>query len=160
MKYIAEYKKYVSTIGDPLEKLDDIETYMDALESSFDQIDGKHEMGLISNKEYKIQVKERGSFFKWCNEEMTSIKDQYSDLIDERSKKGWSGHKRLTFPVVWNRGSYNKIEPEIRIAPVLSATIHPDLKKTLVSMSERTGLSISQVTDEVLYAGLIEMQEL
>jgi hypothetical protein len=27
-------------------------------------------------------------------------------------------------------------------------------------MSERTGLSISQVTDEVLYAGLIEMQEL
>ena len=31
---------------------------------------------------------------------------------------------------------------------------------TLVSMSERTGLSISQVTDEVLYAGLIEMQEL
>ena len=43
---------------------------------------------------------------------------------------------------------------------VLSATIHPDIKKTLVSMSERTGLSISQVTDEVLYAGLVEMQEL
>ena len=44
--------------------------------------------------------------------------------------------------------------------PVLSATIHPDIKKTLVSMSERTGLSVSQVTDEVLYAGLVEMQEL
>jgi hypothetical protein len=44
--------------------------------------------------------------------------------------------------------------------PVLSATIHPDIKKTLVSMSEPTGLSISQVTDEVLYTGLIEMQEL
>ena len=44
--------------------------------------------------------------------------------------------------------------------PVLSATIHPDIKKTLVSMSERTGLSISQVTDEVLYTGLIEMQEI
>jgi hypothetical protein len=44
--------------------------------------------------------------------------------------------------------------------PVLRATIHPDLKCTLVAMSERTGLSISQVTDEVLYTGLIEMQEL
>ena len=44
--------------------------------------------------------------------------------------------------------------------PVLSATIHPDLKRTLVAMSERTGMSISQVTDEVLYAGLVEMQEL
>ena len=43
---------------------------------------------------------------------------------------------------------------------VLSATIHPDIKKTLVSMSERTGMSVSQVTDEVLYNGLVEMQEL
>ena len=44
--------------------------------------------------------------------------------------------------------------------PVLSATIHPDLKRTLVAMSERTGLSVSQVTDEVLYAGLVGMQEI
>ena len=44
--------------------------------------------------------------------------------------------------------------------PVLSATIHPDIKKTLVSMSKRTGMSISQVTDEVLYAGLVGMQEI
>ena len=44
--------------------------------------------------------------------------------------------------------------------PVLAATIYPDIKKTLVSMSERTGMTVSQVTDEVLYAGLIEMQEL
>ena len=44
--------------------------------------------------------------------------------------------------------------------PVLSATIHPDIKKTLVSMSERTGMSVSQVTDEVLYTGLIDMQEM
>jgi hypothetical protein len=27
-------------------------------------------------------------------------------------------------------------------------------------MSDRTGMSISQVTDEVLYTGLIEMQEM
>jgi len=44
--------------------------------------------------------------------------------------------------------------------PVLSATIHPDIKKTLVSMSERTGMSVSQVTDEVLYTGLVEMYEM
>jgi len=29
-----------------------------------------------------------------------------------------------------------------------------------VAMSERTGMSVSQVTDEVLYTGLIDMQEL
>ena len=44
--------------------------------------------------------------------------------------------------------------------PVLSATIHPDIKKTLVLISDRTGMSVSQVTDEVLYTGLVEMYEL
>ena len=44
--------------------------------------------------------------------------------------------------------------------PVLSATIHPDIKRTLLAMSERTGMTVSQVTDEVLYTGLIKMQEL
>ena len=44
--------------------------------------------------------------------------------------------------------------------PILSATVHPDIKRTLVTISERTGMSVSQVTDEVLYTGLIQMQEL
>ena len=44
--------------------------------------------------------------------------------------------------------------------PVLSATIHPDIKRSLLDISERTGMSVSQVSDEVLYIGLIQMQEL
>ena len=51
------------------------------------------------------------------------------------------------------RDSYEK-------RPVLSATIHPDIKRTLVGMSERTGMTVSQVADKVFYTGLIEMQEL
>ena len=50
------------------------------------------------------------------------------------------------------RDSYEK-------RPVLSATIHPDIKHTPIAISDRTGMSISQVTDEVLYTGLVEMQE-
>ena len=44
--------------------------------------------------------------------------------------------------------------------PILSATIHPDIKRTLEAMSEHTGMSVSQVADEALYTGLVEMQEL
>ena len=44
--------------------------------------------------------------------------------------------------------------------PVLSATIHPDINRTLVAMSKRTGMTVSQVTDEVLYKGLVQMEEL
>ena len=51
------------------------------------------------------------------------------------------------------RDSYEK-------RPVLSATIHPDIKRTLVAISKRTGMTVSQVADEVLYTGLIEMHEL
>ena len=43
---------------------------------------------------------------------------------------------------------------------VLSATIHPDIKRTLVQMSKRTGITLSQIADEVLYIGLIEMLEM
>jgi hypothetical protein len=32
--------------------------------------------------------------------------------------------------------------------------------RTLVAISELTGLCVSQVADEILYTGLIEMQEL
>ena len=35
-----------------------------------------------------------------------------------------------------------------------------DITRTLVSMSKRTGMTVSQVVDEVLYTGLIEMHEL
>ena len=41
-----------------------------------------------------------------------------------------------------------------------SLPIHPDIKRTLVSMSERTGMTVSQVADEVLYTGLVTMQEM
>ena len=51
------------------------------------------------------------------------------------------------------RDSYEK-------RPVLSATIHPDIKRTLVAMSKRTGMTVSQVTDEVLYKGVVQMEEL
>ena len=43
---------------------------------------------------------------------------------------------------------------------LLSSIDHPDIKPTIVGISERTGLTVSQVTDEVPYTGLIEMQEL
>ncbi len=36
----------------------------------------------------------------------------------------------------------------------------PYLKRALVVMSELTGMSVTQVSDEVLYTGLVEMQEL
>ena len=48
----------------------------------------------------------------------------------------------------------------MRNAPYFSTTIHPDLRHTLVAVSERTGMTVSQVTDEVLYKGLVEMYEL
>ena len=81
-------------------------------------------------------------------------------INDTKSSDTAKGGKMLEDPRlsrnnvrVPRRDSYEK-------RPVLSATIHPDIKKTLVSMSERTVMTVSQVTDEVLYKGLIGMQEM
>ena len=51
------------------------------------------------------------------------------------------------------RDSYEK-------RPVLSATIHLDIKRTLVAISKRTGMTVSQVTDEVLFTGRIKGRNL
>ena len=37
---------------------------------------------------------------------------------------------------------------------------HPDIKRTLVAISERNGMTVSQVADEVLYTRLIVKQKL
>ena len=116
MESLTDYKKFFSSIEDPLERLDEIEVLLEDLENPLTQIQGHYDMGSISSEKYETESQKIDSYFKWGNEQISSIKAQHSDLIDERSKKSWSGHNRLKFPVVWNRDSYNKIEPEIRTA--------------------------------------------
>ena len=65
----------------------------------------------------------------------------------------------ITDPRLTRETTHVPRRSEYENRPVLNATIHPDLKRTLVAISERTGLCVSQVTDEVLYTGLVEMQE-
>ena len=116
MKSLTDYKKFFSSIEDPLEQLDEIEVLLEFLENPRGEIEAHYDMGSISREEYETESQEMDSYFKWGMPQISSIKAQHSDLIVERSKKSWSGHKRLQFPVVWNRESYNKIEPEIRTA--------------------------------------------
>jgi len=116
MQSLDEYKNFVSTIKDPLERLDEIEAFLEFLENPRGEIEASYDMGSISREEYETESQEMDSYFKWGWPQISSIKAQHSDLIVERSKKAWSGHERLKFPVVWNRESYNKIEPEIRTA--------------------------------------------
>ena len=70
--------------------------------------------------------------------------------INTEEKNCYKIHDCTGTVSVPRRDSYEK-------RPVLSARIHPDIKRTLVAMSERTGMTVCQVADEVLYKGLIEM---
>ena len=116
MESLTDYKKFFSSIEDPLERLDGIEVLLEDLENPLTEIQGNYDMGRISSEEYETESQKIDSCFRWGNDEISSIKDLHSDLIEERSKNSWSGHNRLKFPVVWDRDSYNKIEPEIRTA--------------------------------------------
>ena len=116
MESLTDYKKFFSSIEDPLERLDGIEVLLEDLENPLTEIQGNYDMGRISSEEYETESQKIDSCFRWGNDEISSIKDLHSDLIEERSKNSSAGHNRLKFPVVWDRESYNKIEPEIRTA--------------------------------------------
>ena len=116
MKYLCDYKNFVSTIKDPLERLDEIEVLLEFLENPRTEIEGHYYMGSISREAYETESQELDSYFNWGMPQISALKTEHADIINKRAKKAWSGHKRLKFPVVWNRESYNKIEPEIRTA--------------------------------------------
>ena len=44
--------------------------------------------------------------------------------------------------------------------PLLSVTLHPDIVRLLRKIARRQKMGVSQVTDEVLYSGLIALGEL
>ena len=116
MQSLDEYKNFVSTIKDPLERLDEIEVLLEFLENPRTEIEGHYDMGSISREAYETESQELDSYFKWGMPQISALKTEHADIINKRAKKAWSGHERLQFPVVWNRESYNKIEPEIRTA--------------------------------------------
>ncbi len=116
MQSLDEYKNFVSTIKDPLERLDEIEVLLEFLENPRGEIEAHYDMGSISREEYETESQEMDSYFKWGMPQISALKTEHADIINKRAKKAWSGHERLKFPVVWNRESYNKIEPEIRTA--------------------------------------------
>ena len=116
MKSLTDYKKFFSSIEDPLEQLDEIEVLLEFLENPRGEIEAHYDMGSISREEYETESQEMDSYFKWGMPQISALKTEHADIINKRAKKAWSGHERLQFPVVWNRESYNKIEPEIRTA--------------------------------------------
>ena len=61
---------------------------------------------LINNRFDKFQA--------WALNEIESMKIRFSKEIENKKKKAWEGHIRLPFPVVWDRDSYNIIEPDVR----------------------------------------------
>ena len=105
-----EYKAAAKEIEDPVDRLDELNAmrsyaFLEEMESHRVRIRSKEDL-LISQR-FDL-------FLEWVDEEIQSMKAKYDDLIKEREKKAWKGHVRLPYPVVWDRDSYNKIEPEVR----------------------------------------------
>ena len=65
MKSLTDYKKFFSSIEDPLERLDGIEVLLEDLENPLTQIQGHYDMGSISSEEYETESQKIDSYFKW-----------------------------------------------------------------------------------------------
>ena len=102
---IDEYKASVEEIEDPVDRLDELiaalkhaTTYQEYFE---------FEQGTLIKKRFK-------KFKTWVEKEIKFLKSKNTLQIAERKKKAWKGHERLPYPVVWDKESYSKIEPEVR----------------------------------------------
>ena len=95
-----EYKAAAKEIEDPVDRLD--------------ELDATRGYAFLEDKEDLLISQRFDLFLEWVDEEIKSMKVEFADLIKEREKKAWKGHVRLPYPVVWDRDSYNKIEPEVR----------------------------------------------
>ena len=105
-----EYKAAVEEIEDPVDRLDELNAtrgYAFLEEMKSDRVRIRTEEQLLISQRFK-------HFLEWVDQEIKSMKIEFADLINEREKKAWKGHVRLPYPVVWDRDSYNKIEPEVR----------------------------------------------
>ena len=105
-----EYKVAVKEIEDHVDRLDELNAmrsyaFIEEMESHRVRI--RSEEDLLISQRFHL-------FLEWVDEEIQSMKVEFTDLIKEREKKAWKGHVRLPYPVVWDRDSYNKIEPEVR----------------------------------------------
>ena len=110
---LNEYRSFLKTIKEPLIRLDHVEVKklealveLEMLELNFR--DSKDE-----DKFTKLS-KDILELISWCEEEIDSLRDNYPIKIEQRKEASWVGHHRLPFPVVWDRETYNKVEPEVR----------------------------------------------
>ena len=58
MKSLTDYKKFFSSIEDPLEQLDEIEVLLEFLENPRGEIEASYDMGSISREEYETESQE------------------------------------------------------------------------------------------------------
>ena len=109
-----EYKDEIKEIPDPVERMDEINatygmTFIER-ENSDKYIGSKR----FSDSQNKLINNRFDKFQAWALNEIESMKIRFSKEIENKKKKAWEGHIRLPFPVVWDRDSYNIIEPDVR----------------------------------------------
>ncbi len=109
-----EYKDEIKEIPDPVERMDEINatygmTFIER-ENSDKYIGSKR----FSDSQNKLINNRFDKFQAWALNEIESMKIRFSREIENKKKKAWEGHIRLPFPVVWDRESYNIIEPDVR----------------------------------------------
>ena len=109
-----EYKAAVNEIQDPVERMDEINATFGIACHECDLSDNYFDVDQESEHQNKLINKRFKHFKSWALKEIELIKHEYSREIENIKKKAWKGLVRLPFPLVWDRKSYNQIEPEVR----------------------------------------------
>ena len=109
-----EYKAALKEIEDPVDRLDELTATYGKTFFERDESDNYLMSGQEPFEENELIKKRFNKFESWAKSEIERHQQKYKKEIELRKKSAWKDHVRLPYPLVWNRESYHKIEPEVR----------------------------------------------
>ena len=110
MNYNKSIKNYFLSFLDPIQKLNAMEAELEQIKILEENLELDSVLNSLPEETFKSETKNLNEIKDWIHSQKEEIYNSNKSLLKETEQKSWPGHKRLPFPVAWDRESYNQVE--------------------------------------------------
>ena len=115
MNYNESIKNYFFSFLDPIQKLNAMEAELEQIKITEENLVLDSVFNSLPEETFKSETKNLNEIKDWIHSKKEEIYTSNKSLLKETEQKSWPGHKRLPFPVAWDRESFNKVEKFIEL---------------------------------------------
>ena len=110
MNYNESIKNYFLSFLDPIQKLNAMEAELEQIKIIEENLELDWDFNSLPEETFKSETKNLNEIKDWIHSQKEVIYTSNKSLLKETEQKSWPGHKRLLFPVAWDRESFNMVE--------------------------------------------------